>query len=130
MRSTVSSAGIRIALARDVVSGFYDYRRITSEPAVVDISCPKCSNKLSLGEWLSQGGGKRTNIGVCPEHGEMLIKLICRKDKSEKWSVQRTLSECDEHSKESYNKKLEKQHASYLKWKAQKEKKNDNDSIV
>lgn len=109
------SAGQRQLLSRTVFRDYKDIRKITSDTNLVSIECPECGKELSAGEWLSFGNVRRSNICSCPEHGEYLVKLVCKKSTNECWIVTRSVYKSDDEAKQSYQKKIEKQRAAAAK---------------
>lgn len=127
------SAGQRPVISREIFRDIPDIKRITSEQQFTEIPCPECGKILSNGEWLSLGVIRKNNICSCPEHGEYLVKLVCKRAAADRWTLTRSIYRSDNEAKVSYQKKLEKQHASIEKRRAAKDAKeivNDNDSTV
>ncbi len=127
------SAGQRPVISREIFRNIPDIRRITTEQQFTEIPCPECGKVLSNGEWLSLGVVRKNNICSCPEHGEFLVKLVCKRAAADRWTLTRSLYKSDDDAKASYQKKLEKQHAAIEKRRAAKDAKeitNDNDSTV
>lgn len=127
------SAGQRPVISRKIFRDIPDIKRITSEQQFTEIPCPECGKILSNGEWLSLGVIRKNNICSCPEHGEFLVKLVCKRAAADRWTLTRSIYSSDNEAKASYQKKLEKQHAAIEKRRAAKDAKeivNDNDSTV
>lgn len=127
------SAGQRPVISREIFRDIPDIKRITSEQQFTEIPCPECGKILSNGEWLSLGVIRKNNICSCPEHGEFLVKLVCKRAAANRWTLTRSIYRSDNEAKASYQKKLEKQHAAIEKRRAAKDAKeivNDNDSTV
>lgn len=123
------TAGIRLALRRDVIKNIANYREVLSDARVRDIPCPDCQEKMKAGEWLSFGGGRKSNIAECEKHGSFLIKLSCKKAGETSCVAARTIYRADDDAIASYNKKLERQRAIIAKRKAEKST-NDKDGNV
>lgn len=123
------SAGARIPLRRDVVKNIKDYREVLSDARVRDIPCPDCQSVMKAGEWLSFGGGRKSNIAECEKHGSFLVKLSCKKAGETSCVAARTIYRADDDAIASYNKKLERQRAIIARRKAEKNK-NDQDGNV
>ena len=123
------TAGIRLALRRDVVKNIKDYREVLSDARVRDIPCPDCGEIMRAGEWLSFGGGRKSNIAECEKHSSFLVKLSCKKSGETSCVAARTIYRADDDAIASYNKKLERQRAIIARRKAEK-KKNDQDGNV
>lgn len=100
---------VKTALRKDVIRNVTDSRKVIDDPRVRDAVCPRCSNVLTNREWLFHGGGKKSTIASCPEHGDFLIKLTCKKISENNFTVGRTIYEADESSIASYETKLAKQ---------------------
>lgn len=122
------SPGQRPVIAREIFRDIQDIRSITAEPKFTSVPCPECGKPLSDGEWLSLGVVRKNNICACPEHGEFLIKLVCKRTAAVRWTVTRSVYKSDDEAKASYVKKIEKQRAATEKRRAAKENANDNNS--
>lgn len=122
------SAGARIPLRRDVIKNITNYREVLADVRVRDIPCPDCQQIMTPREWLSFGGGRKSNIADCGQHGCFLVKLSCKKASDTSWTAARTIYRADEDAIASYNKKLERQHA-VMKRKAER-KSDDKDGTV
>lgn len=123
------SAGVRTALRKDVIKNVTECRKMLEDPRVRDAVCPSCENILKNRDWLYHGGGKKTTIASCPEHGDFLIRLTCRRMADNNWTVSRTIYEADDSALETYDKKLEKQKNAKNKHK-EKEPTDDNNGAV
>lgn len=123
------SAGARIPLRRDVIKNITDYREVLSDARVRDIPCPDCQAVMKPGEWLSFGGGRKSNIAGCEQHGSFLVKLSCKKSGETSCVAARTIYRADDEAIASYNKKLQRQRAIIARRKAEKIK-NDKDGTV
>ena len=95
---------------------------ITSSEAVTSVPCPECGRTLSNGEWLSLGVVRKNDICTCPEHGDFLVKVVCKRASADRWTVTRSVYKSDDEALESYQKKIEKQHAAIERRKAAAEK--------
>lgn len=124
------SAGQRPVIAREIFRDIPDIRSITTDRKLTSVPCPECGKPLSDGEWLSLGVVRKNNICACAEHGEFLIKLVCKRASAVRWTVTRSVYKSDDEAKASYTKKLEKQRAAIAKRQSAKENANDNDSTV
>ena len=123
------SAGVRTALRKDVIKNVTECKKMLEDARVRDAVCPSCENILLPREWLYYGGGKKTTIASCPEHGNFLIRLTCRKMEENNWTVSRTIYEADDDAIASYEKKLEKQ-KNAKKRHQEKETPDDNNCSV
>ncbi len=123
------TAGIRLALRRDVIKNIANYRELLSDARIRDIPCPDCGEIMDSGEWLSFGGGRKSNIAECEKHGSFLVKLSCKKSGELSCVAARTIFRADDDAIASYNKKLERQRTIIAKRKAEKSK-NDQDGNV
>ncbi|MGN1422297.1 MAG: exonuclease domain-containing protein [Oscillospiraceae bacterium] len=123
------SAGVRVALRKDVIKNVAECRKMLEDARVRDTVCPSCANILKPREWIYYGGGKKTTIAACPEHGDFLIRLTCRKMTEDNWTVSRTIFEADDEALASYEKKLEKQ-KNAKKRHQEKESTDDNNCSV
>lgn len=123
------AAAVRTALRKDVVKNVESCRKMLEDARVRNAKCPQCDNTLKSCDWLIYGGGKRTTIANCPDHGDFLVKLTAKKVTDDNWTITRTLYAADDAAKESYTKKLERQRAARSR-KSQRpqqtEEKNDN----
>ena len=123
------SAGARVPLRRDVIKNITEYRTVLSDARVRDIPCPDCQRIMDNAEWLSFGGGRKSTISECTQHGKFLVKLSCKKASAVLWTAARTVYRADEDALASYEKKLKKQHEIFAKRKAERTA-DDNDSNV
>ena len=123
------SAGIRVALRRDVIKNIRDYRKVLSDDRVSSVPCPSCGALLASAEWLSFGGGRKSTISECEQHGKFLVKLGCKKMSENLWTATRTIYRADVKALDSYEKKLQKQHEVIARRKAER-KSHDNNSNV
>jgi len=123
------SAGARIPLRRDVIKNIRDYREVLSDARVRDIPCPDCQQIMKLHEWLSFGGGRKSNIAECAEHGKFLVKLSCKKASAVLWTAARTIYRADDEAIASYEKKLKRQREILARRKTER-KSDDKDSAV
>lgn len=105
------SPGQRPVLAREILRGIADIRKVTENERVTAIPCPECGKALRCGEWLSMGAVRKSNICTCAEHGDYLVKLSCKRHSANEWAVTRSVYKSDDDALESYRKKLVKQHA-------------------
>ncbi len=123
------SSGQRLPLRRDVIKNLTDCRMVLSDTRVRDIPCPECREIMKNEEWLSFGGGRKSTISECAEHGKFLIKLSCKKASATLWNAVRTIYSADDSALASYNKKIERQRSILAKRKAERTE-NDNNSDV
>ena len=114
------SAGQRPVISREIIRDVSDIRVITTEERFTAVPCPECGNTLKNGEWLSLGAVRKNDICTCQEHGEFLVKLVCKRASADRWTVTRSVYKSDDEAKSSYLKKLEKQHAAIEKRRAAK----------
>ena len=119
---------IRTVLRKDIIKNVANMRKCFEDARVRDCKCPKCDNILASGEWVFSGGGKKSTVAVCTEHGDFFIKISCGKVSDNNWTLSRTVYEADEETVRNYQKKLLKQQERLKKRGT--EKKNDNDNIV
>ena len=128
------SPGQRPVIARETFRDISDIRRVTSDGKITSVPCPECGRTLSNGEWLSLGAVRKNNICTCPEHGEYLVKVVCKRAAADRWTVVRSVYRSDDEAKENYIKKIEKQHAAIERRKAAeksaKENAHDNNGTV
>lgn len=128
------SPGQRPVIAREMFRDISDIRRVTSDGKITSVPCPECGRTLSNGEWLSLGAVRKNNICTCPEHGEYLVKVVCKRAAADRWTVVRSVYRSDDEAKENYIKKIEKQHAAIERRKAAeksaKENAHDNNGTV
>ena len=128
------SPGQRPVIAREMFRDIIDIRRVTSDGKITYVPCPECGRTLSNGEWLSLGAVRKNNICTCPEHGEYLVKVVCKRAAADRWTVVRSVYRSDDEAKENYIKKIEKQHAAIERRKAAeksaKENAHDNNGTV
>ena len=124
------SPGQRPVISREIFRDVPDIRGITTDRKFTAVPCPDCGKPLSDGEWLSLGVVRKNNLCACPEHGEFLIKLVCKRASAVRWTVTRSVYRSDDEAKASYTQKLEKQRAAIAKRQTAKENANDNDSTV
>lgn len=124
------SPGQRPVISREVFRGIGDVRNITANQTVTTVPCPECGKTLSNGEWLSLGVIRKNDICTCPEHGDFLVKVVCKRSSATSWAVTRSVYKSDDEALESYRKKIEKQHAAIERRRAAKEKADDKDSTV
>lgn len=121
------SAGVRQLEARKVFRHIKDIKKLDSNSEIITIPCPVCGEILQNGEWLTYGSFRRINICSCPEHGEFLIKINCKRSGDATSDVTRSVYKSDEESKSTYIKNINKRHAA-LQRKAEKEKQNNDNS--
>lgn len=125
------AASVKTTLRKDVITNVASCCKMLDDARIRNTQCPNCENILKTREWLVFGGGKRTTIVACPEHGEFLIKLTSKKLSENDWTITRNIYTADDSAKEAFSKKLEKQLAARKK-KHQRtsalEEHNDNDS--
>ena len=128
------SPGQRPVIARETFRDISDIRHVTSDGKITSVPCPECGRTLSNGEWLSLGAVRKNNICTCPEHGEYLVKVVCKRAAADRWTVVRSVYRSDDEAKENYIKKIEKQHAAIERRKAAeksaKENAHDNNGTV
>ena len=115
------SPGQRPVIAREIIRDVTDIRRITVDECFTAVPCPECGKVLHNGEWLSLGSVRKNNICSCPEHGEFLVKLVCKRVSADRWTVTRSVYKSDDEAKTSYLTKLDKQHAALEKRRAAKQ---------
>ncbi len=66
-------------------------------------ACPVCGGEMAFSKWVNQGDQRYMAMGVCPEHGKMLVRLKFHKADVDQWSVTRMTYEATE-SMQSYYK--------------------------
>ncbi len=123
-------SGDREILQRDVFKNYTDCRKLHEDKKLNAITCPECAGLLEVKPWLYYGGGRRTTIACCKEHGDFLVKLNSKKVSAEHWSVTRTLYAALEKDLESYKRKTEKREAALKRKAEEKENNDDNNSNV
>lgn len=123
------SPGQRLPLRRDVIRNIKDYRKILSEERVSEIPCPDCRSVMKNEEWLSFGGGRKTTISECGQHGKFLVKLGCKKLSAAAWCVTRTVYRADEDALRAYGKRLERQHE-IIRRRSERRSTDDNNGNV
>ena len=93
------------ALDHRAFSGYRSRSDAILDPAVCGISCPDCSQPLTLTRWVNQGDRRYMSLGSCEEHGKYLVRLKFRKNDDETWSVNRILYRADEDMEKFYRDK-------------------------
>lgn len=101
--------GVRRVLRKDIIANVTSSKYCLEDKRVRDCICPECGNVLKPRDWIFGGGGKKTTIAECAEHGSFLIKLTCVKISENNWTISRTIYETDSDALESYERKLQKQ---------------------
>lgn len=124
------SANVKTALRKDVIKNVTECRKMLSDPRVRNAVCPSCENILEPRPWVYFGGGKKVTIASCPQHGEFMIKLTCRKMSENSWTVSRAIYASDDDAEAAYQKRMEKQTAARKKHTSAKENTNDNNGTV
>ena len=124
------ASAVKTVLRKDLITNVTECRKMLNDPRVRECSCPYCENILNNRPWVYYGGGKKTTIANCPEHGDFLVKLTCRKMEENSWTVTRSIYASDDEAEESYQKKIDKQNERFKAIKAAKEKKDDNNGDV
>ncbi|MCI5802404.1 MAG: exonuclease domain-containing protein [Oscillospiraceae bacterium] len=89
--------------------GYRGWNAPLSDGRVTVISCPWCQRPLSCGQWLFQGGGRRTSLVSCDEHGDILVRMRLRKEADGTITARRALCPADEEKKAKFLQKLETQ---------------------
>ncbi|MGN0687414.1 MAG: exonuclease domain-containing protein [Oscillospiraceae bacterium] len=123
------SSGARVPLRRDVIKNIADYRTVLRDPRVREICCPDCQEIMKNNEWLSFGGGRKSNICECEKHGKYLIKLSCKKATATMWTAAITIYRADESAISTYQRKIERQREIMAK-RREERKTDDNNSDV
>ena len=123
------SAGARVPLRRDVIKNITEYKQVLADARVRDIPCPDCQAVMASQEWLSFGGGRKSVIAECSEHGKFLVKLSCKKASATLWNAARTIYRADDDAIASYEKKLTRQREIMAKRRSER-KTDDNNSNV
>ncbi|MBS7370386.1 MAG: HAD-IA family hydrolase [Oscillospiraceae bacterium] len=103
------AARVKTALRKDVIRNVSDNRKMNDDKRVRDAVCPRCENILENRDWVYFGGGKKSTIASCREHGDFLVKLTCKKISEGNFTVSRTIYDCDEEAWSAYEAKLQKQ---------------------
>ncbi len=124
------SVGTRVPLRRDDIKNIRDIKRALSDERVANIPCPSCQQLLNAEEWLSFGGGKKTTIAECEQHGKFLIKFNCKKASATMWNGIRIIYRADSDAIASYRRKLEKKKQAKAKYEAERNSQNDNNGNV
>ena len=124
------SPGQRPVIAREIFRDVHDVRKMTTDERFTVIPCPECGKPLNNGEWLSLGIIRKNNICTCPEHGDFLVKMVCKRASADRWTLTRSVYKSDDEALASYQKKIEKQHAAIEKRRAAKENADDKNSTV
>ncbi|MDD2955904.1 MAG: exonuclease domain-containing protein [Oscillospiraceae bacterium] len=86
--------------------GYHTWDEPLADKRVTVIPCPWCQKPLPCGEWLIQGGGRRTAMAICEEHGSLLVRLKIRRDHEGRVLVRRSLCPADEEKQNSFGEKL------------------------
>lgn len=123
------SAGARIPLRRDIIKNIREYKQVLSDPRVRDIPCPDCQAVMKPQEWLSFGGGRKSVIARCEQHGQFLVKLSCKKASETLWTAARTIYRADEDAIASYDRKLAKQREVIARRKAERTNDDNNSNV-
>ena len=123
-------SGEREILQREVFKNYTDCRRLHDDERLNRMACPQCGAQLDVKPWLYYGGGRRTTIACCPEHGDFLVKMNSKKVSAEHWNVTRSLYAALEKDVESYTRKTEKREAALRRHSVEKESNDDNNSNV
>lgn len=89
--------------------GYRDWAAPLCDERVTAVACPWCQKPLPAGDWLFQGGGRRAALVSCQEHGDILIRLRLRREKSGAITARRSLCPADGEKRESFLQKLEDQ---------------------
>lgn len=121
------ASSVRTALRKDIIANVQSCRKMLDDARVRNAQCPECDKILKPKEWLIYGGGKRSTIAACPEHGEFLVKLTSKKISDDNWIMTRTIYTADDDAKNSFSKKLAKQLAARAK-KTQHANEGNNDN--
>ena len=123
------SAGARIPLRRDIIKNIREYKQVLSDPRVRDIPCPDCQAVMKPQEWLSFGGGRKSVIARCEQHGQFLVKLSCKKASETLWTAARTIYRADEDAIASSDRKLAKQREVIARRKAERTNDDNNSNV-
>ncbi len=73
------------------------------DKAFVHPPCPLCGHEMHYSKWINQGDQRYMTLGVCPEHGKLLVRLKFHKAEDCTWSITRLVYQATE-SMESYYK--------------------------
>ncbi len=123
-------SGDREILQREVFRNYTDCRKLHEDAQLNRILCPECEAELEVKPWLYYGGGRRTTIACCAEHGDYLVKMNSKKVSAEHWNVTRTLYAALEKDLESYKRKTEKREAALKRKAEEKDNTDDNNGNV
>jgi inhibitor of KinA sporulation pathway (predicted exonuclease) len=115
-------AGVtRVALRKDVIKNVTDNRAVLDDSRVRNCQCPSCDLIMTPNEWVYYGGGKKTTVTQCSEHGDFLVKLTCKKVSDGNWTVNRSVYAADKDTIKLFNQKLEEQNRKRLERAAERE---------
>ena len=86
-------------------SGYGQRSDIFSDPKVVELSCPICSQPMDTSRWINQGDKRYMTIAQCPEHGPYLARLKFRSAEDGAWSANRIMYQADDSMTALYRSK-------------------------
>lgn len=101
-------AALPTPLMKDAIPNIDDLKKMIFNRRVVDIPCPKCEEKLKLGQWLFSSGKSCKTIAVCSEDGDFLVKLKAVKIAENDYTVTRSVFAAAEDDVAAFNEKLKK----------------------
>ena len=101
-------AALPTPLLKDAVADVYDLKKMTFNRRVVEIPCPKCGEKLKVGQWMFSSGKSCKTIAKCGNDGNFLIKLKAAKITEGNYTVTRSVYAASEDDVNAFNEKLKK----------------------
>lgn len=101
-------AALPAPLMKDAVSDVDDLKKMIFNRRVVEIPCPKCGEKLKLGQWLFSSAKTCKTIAECPADGKFLVKLKAVKVAEGEYTVTRSVYAATEEDVAKFAEKLRK----------------------
>ena len=115
-------------LFKDAVNDIADLKKMVFDKRVIELKCPKCSNMLTLRQWLFGNGKSCKTIADCPECGEsFLVKLKACMISEHNFTVMRTIFAANDNDITSYESKLQKREERRKKAIERKKAEGNND---
>ena len=93
------------AIEHLVFNGYASKADAFADAELVDIACPKCSEKTVRQHWVNQGDQRYMNIYSCDGCSSYLVRLKFRKHDDGTWSANRLIYEADEEMLAFYRSK-------------------------
>ena len=93
-------------LLHECYDNFESRSAVFADPRIAELACPACGAVLSGLKWVNQGDHRYMNLYTCPEHGNFLVRVKCRKPRdAEAWSANKLVYEADEDMLSFYKSK-------------------------